>query len=77
MQKLLKDQTGLVIFFFSPKVEPSRQFKPVFEAYAANNRNSQILFCAVNVYEQNEIGQAFKIKTIPHLKFMNKDKVVC
>ena len=45
------------------------RFKPIFENTAAGNNNPKIVFCAVNLSQLQDIGQAFHVRSIPQFNF--------
>lgn len=69
LQLLIKEQPAVIIDFWSPTCPPCMRFKPIYENMAAGNQNPKIIFCAVNVQQSQDIGNAFHVRSIPQFNF--------
>lgn len=69
LQLIIKEHPAVVVDFWSPTCGPCMRFKPVFENTAAGNQNPKIVFCAVNVQQSQDIGNAFHVRSIPQFNF--------
>lgn len=72
--KQLIDGNGTIIVdFWAPWCGPCRSFAPTFEA--ASEEHPDIVFAKVNTEEQQELGGAFNIRSIPTLMVF-RDQVI-
>ena len=72
--KIVTGSDTVVIDFWAPWCAPCRSFAPTFEAVA--EANPGIVFAKVNTEEQQEIGAAFNIRSIPTLMVFREKVIV-
>ena len=73
-EKIVTGSDTVVIDFWAPWCAPCRSFAPTFEAVA--EANPGIVFAKVNTEEQQEIGAAFNIRSIPTLMVFREKVIV-
>jgi len=64
-QEIIENNDIVLIDFWAPWCAPCRAFAPVFEKAAAKHEN--IVFAKVNTDEEQGLGAAFNIHSIPTL----------
>lgn len=47
-------------------------FKPIFESFARQNTNPNIVFCSVETDSRRDVAQANNIRSLPTFKFYLK-----
>lgn len=65
MQKVLNENTAVIVDFWASWCGPCMRFKPTFEALAKENKNSSIVFCAVETEKARDAAQANNVSSIP------------
>jgi thioredoxin 1 len=64
----------VIVDFWAPWCGPCRSFAPVFEA--ASESHSDVVFGKVNTEEEQELGAAFEIRSIPTLMVFREKVLV-
>ncbi len=64
----------VIVDFWAPWCGPCRTFAPVFEA--ASESHSDVVFGKVNTEEEQELGAAFEIRSIPTLMVFREKVLV-
>ena len=73
-EQIVTGNNTVVIDFWAPWCAPCRSFAPTFEAVA--EANPAVVFAKVNTEEQQEIGAAFNIRSIPTLMVFREKVIV-
>jgi thioredoxin 1 len=73
--EVIKSEQPVVIDFWAPWCGPCRSIGPVLDKLAARY-DGQVKVAKVNVDEQPELANAFKITGIPTLYVMQKGEVI-
>ena len=73
-ESLVNNNELVVIDFWAPWCGPCRGFAPVFEA--ASERYADVVFAKVNTDEQQGLGNAFQIRSIPTLMIFRQQIVL-
>ena len=73
-ESLVNNNELVVIDFWAPWCGPCRGFAPVFEA--ASEKYPDVVFAKVNTDEQQALGNAFQIRSIPTLMLFRQQIVL-
>ena len=73
-ESLVNNNELVVIDFWAPWCGPCRGFAPVFEA--ASEKYPDVVFAKVNTDEQQGLGSAFQIRSIPTLMIFRQQIVL-
>ncbi len=73
-ESLVNNNELVVIDFWAPWCGPCRGFAPVFEA--ASEKYPDVVFAKVNTDEQQGLGNAFQIRSIPTLMLFRQQIVL-
>lgn len=66
------DGKPMIVDFSATWCPPCRQLKPIFEKLAEDFRD-RITFVTIDVDENPELAQAYRVTNIPMMIFLNKD----
>lgn len=72
-EEVIKADKPVLIDFWASWCAPCRMLAPVIEEIA--NENDDIKVCKVNVDEEPELANAFKVSSIPMLAVLKNGKV--
>jgi thioredoxin 1 len=71
---LIASHDMVVVDFWAPWCAPCRAFAPTFEA--ASEKHSDVAFAKVNTEEEQELAQAFNIRSIPTLMVFREQVIL-
>ena len=69
------DARPLLVFFFSPQSGPARRMESLL-AHLARKERSRLRVIAVDVDEQPQLAEKFKVGTVPTLVLVKDKKVL-
>lgn len=72
-QDTINNNANVIIDFWAPWCGPCRSFAPTFET--ASEKRPDVVFAKVNTEEQQEIADAFSIRSIPTLMIF-RDQII-
>ena len=73
-ESIIQEHAIVFFDFWAPWCAPCRQFGQVYEAVA--QQYPAILFGKINVEEEPALGEAFEIRSIPHLMVFKQGIVI-
>lgn len=65
----MNENTVVIVDFWASWCGPCMRFKPTFEALAKENKNSNIVFCAVETDKARDAAMANNVSSIPQFNF--------
>lgn len=71
-QEVLRSNGPVLVDFYAPQCVPCRQLKPILASLADEGYN----IVTVDVTEESELAEHFKISAVPTLKLFNQGQVV-
>ncbi len=72
--EVMKSDKPVLVDFYADWCGPCRMLGPVIEELA--NQRNDIKVCKLNVDENPELAQAFRVMSIPTLMVVNEGKIV-
>lgn len=76
LEKAVKDDTYVIVDFYTTWCGPCKQLAPVYEELSQDYADDEsVKFLKVNVQELNELGEEYEIFSIPTLKFFKGTNV--
>ncbi|GAB4139892.1 MAG: thioredoxin [Planctomycetaceae bacterium] len=72
---MASNERVVVVDFWAPWCEPCRQLMPMLETLARES-NGKFQLVKVNIDEQPEIAQAFRVQSIPHVAALSEGQLI-
>lgn len=69
LSKIIQEHPAVVVDFWASYCGPCMQFKPTYEGAAQGNKNTKIVFCAVETDKVRDAASANNIQSIPTFMF--------
>lgn len=73
-KRILHAETKVLLDFWAPWCGPCRMVAPILEEIAAENQN--LLVAKINVDEEKELAETYRILTIPTILVMENGKIL-
>ncbi len=73
-EQVVSGNNMVIVDFWAPWCGPCRAFAPTFEKTA--DKHADVVFAKVNTDEEQEIAQAFNIRSIPTLMVFRENVVI-
>jgi len=74
LEKVIQENSMVIVDFWAPWCGPCRAFAPVFEA--ASDQHPDVVFAKVNTEEEQELASAFQIRSIPTLMLFREQIII-
>ena len=73
-QQTINENANVIIDFWAPWCGPCRGFAPIYEK--ASESHADVVFAKVNTDEEQELGAAFNIRSIPTLMVFRENVIL-
>ena len=70
LEQILSENSAVVMDFYADWCGPCKQLMPILEQVSQEQKD--VVFCKINVDQNEELSRAYGVRSIPTLKYVKK-----
>ena len=76
LEQILSENSAVVMDFYADWCGPCKQLLPVLEKVSNEEKQKDIVFCKINVDQNEDLSKSYNIRSIPALKYVKNNEVI-
>jgi thioredoxin 1 len=76
LEQILSENSAVVMDFYADWCGPCKQLLPVLEKVSNEEKQKDIVFCKINVDQNEDLSKSYSIRSIPALKYVKNNEVI-
>jgi thioredoxin 1 len=76
LEQILSENSAVVMDFYADWCGPCKQLMPTLEKVSEDEKYKDVVFCKINVDQNEDLSKSYGIKSIPTIKYIKKGEVV-
>lgn len=76
LEQILSENSAVVMDFYADWCGPCKQLIPILEKIIEDEKYKDVVFCKINVDQNEELSRSYGVRSIPTLKYIKKGEVI-
>lgn len=76
LEQILSENSAVVMDFYADWCGPCKQLIPILETIIEDEKYKDVVFCKINVDENEDLARSYGVRSIPSLKYVKKGEVI-
>jgi thioredoxin 1 len=76
LEQILSKNSAVVMDFYADWCGPCKQLIPILETIIEDEKYKDVVFCKINVDQNEELSKSYGIRSIPTIKYVKKGEVI-